>query len=86
MWVFPPRKIQSRLLIRIQSARKRPAILYLLMHHAELPAEYQILKGMSVKHIRYTGNGMYLRPQRNKQSFKSYNGPEASIFLLPPLW
>ena len=86
MWIFPPRKIQSRLLICLQNQRKRPAILYLLMHHAEVPAEYQLLKEMSVRHIRYSGDGIYLRPHRKKESFKSYNGPEASIFLLPPLW
>ena len=86
MWVFPPRKIQSRLLIRIQQEQKRPAILYLLMHHAEIPAEYQLLKQMSVRHIRYSGDGIFLRRHRKKESFKPYNSPEASIFLLPPLW
>ena len=86
IWLFPPRKLQSRLLMSLNRLKKRPAILFLLMHHAEVPAEYHLLKRLSLKTVRYAGDGIFLRPFKNKSSFKPYTGPGASIFLIPPLW
>ena len=83
MWIFPPRKIQSKLLTILQKAPKRPLILYLLMHHAELPVEYNILQRLSIKQKAFYGSDLFLKPVKSKTSFKSYTGPSATVFLLP---
>ena len=82
-WIFPPRKIQSLLLRKILDTPTRNAILFLLMWHAELPVHYNILEKNSVKHIVYTGTGLFLRPSKSKRSFVPYSGPRAIVFLLP---